>query len=316
MTSDSRDYYEILGVSKDASFEEIRATFRSLVRQYDSRRNLNQGDARRLAEIDDAYDTLGNGPFRAAYDRAHATFHESHEVLNSARSTALYALGEIAFDLATSTGAGITDEWAFLNIGVAKPPDGLWQATFESILEEVLKPQSTQSAESAALSAAWVLALDGTERAARRQALGARSPTYFDALCFDFALSIVAMAANVLGFRFGLLDLSDRPNKSAWPAAFDAAYEIAFNEFPRSYPSLLQTGSPDQNAYEALYPEAAEKAFQATKPFVSEESFLKVLSSNGVRPERGAGKGCGTQIIVLAAALVIVSLTILAFGLA
>ena len=316
MASNNRDYYEILGVSKDATFEEIRAAFRLLKQQYDLLQYLSQDDTRRLAAIDDAYDTLAHGPFRAAYDKAHATFHEPQEVLDRARNVALRALGEVAFDLARSTGAGIADEWAFLNIGVAKPPDGLWQATFESILEEVLKPQSTQSAESAALSAAWVLALDGTERAARRQALGARSPTYFDALCFDFALSIVAMAANVLGFRFGLLDLGDRPNKSAWPAAFDTAYEIAFNEFPRSYPNLLQTGSPDQNAYEALYPEAAEKAFQATEPFVSEESFLKVLSSNGERPERGAGKGCGTQIIVLAAASVIVSLTILAFGLA
>ncbi len=76
MVADLKDYYEILGVSRDASQEEIKKAFRRLARKYHP--DLNPGDKeaeRRFKEINEAYDILGDPKKRAEYDRyGHAAF--------------------------------------------------------------------------------------------------------------------------------------------------------------------------------------------------------------------------------------------------
>ena len=64
-----RDYYEILGVSRDASNEEIKKAFRKLAFQYHPDRNRDDGAEARFKEVNEAYEVLSDTDKRAAYDR-------------------------------------------------------------------------------------------------------------------------------------------------------------------------------------------------------------------------------------------------------
>ncbi|MFM2042462.1 MAG: molecular chaperone DnaJ [Pseudomonadota bacterium] len=71
-----RDYYEILGVQKGASADDLKKAYRKLAMQYHPDRN--QGDKAaevKFKEISEAYDVLKDEQKRAAYDRfGHAAF--------------------------------------------------------------------------------------------------------------------------------------------------------------------------------------------------------------------------------------------------
>jgi molecular chaperone DnaJ len=71
-----RDYYEVLGVARDASEEDLKKAYRKLAMQYHPDRN--QGDASaegKFKDVSEAYDALKDAEKRAAYDRfGHAAF--------------------------------------------------------------------------------------------------------------------------------------------------------------------------------------------------------------------------------------------------
>jgi len=66
-----RDYYEVLGVSRNATEEEIKQAFRRLALKYHPDRNAdNRKEAEeRFKEISEAYEVLSDPKKRAAYDR-------------------------------------------------------------------------------------------------------------------------------------------------------------------------------------------------------------------------------------------------------
>ncbi|HEY8491139.1 MAG TPA: molecular chaperone DnaJ [Dehalococcoidia bacterium] len=64
-----RDYYEVLGVARDASQEEIKRAYRRLAMQYHPDRNKEPGAEERFKEINEAYEVLSDPERRAAYDR-------------------------------------------------------------------------------------------------------------------------------------------------------------------------------------------------------------------------------------------------------
>lgn len=65
-----KDYYEILEVSKDASGDEIKKSFRRLAMQYHPDRNPGNKEAEtKFKEINEAYEVLKDEQKRAAYDR-------------------------------------------------------------------------------------------------------------------------------------------------------------------------------------------------------------------------------------------------------
>lgn len=65
----ARDYYEILGVSRDADKEEIKRAYRRLARKYHPDVNKEDGAEERFKEINRAYEVLSEPEVRARYDR-------------------------------------------------------------------------------------------------------------------------------------------------------------------------------------------------------------------------------------------------------
>ncbi len=64
-----RDYYEILGVPRNASNDDLKAAFRRLARQYHPDVNKSPDAEERFKEINEAYAVLSDAERRAAYDR-------------------------------------------------------------------------------------------------------------------------------------------------------------------------------------------------------------------------------------------------------
>jgi len=68
--SEKRDYYEILGINKNASADEIKKSYRKLAMQYHPDRNPGNKKAEaNFKEASEAYETLKDEQKRAGYDR-------------------------------------------------------------------------------------------------------------------------------------------------------------------------------------------------------------------------------------------------------
>jgi len=74
-----RDYYEVLGVDRNASAEELKKAYRKLAMTHHPDRNPDDNSAeQRFKEANEAYDVLKDAQRRAAYDRyGHAAFEQA-----------------------------------------------------------------------------------------------------------------------------------------------------------------------------------------------------------------------------------------------
>ena len=67
--AEKRDYYEVLGVPKDCSSEDIKKAFRKLAFQYHPDHNHEDGASDKFKELNEAYEVLCDPNKRSAYDR-------------------------------------------------------------------------------------------------------------------------------------------------------------------------------------------------------------------------------------------------------
>ena len=70
MAENKRDYYEVLGVSKGASDDEIKKAYRKVAKKYHP--DLNPGDATaeaKFKEANEAYEVLSDSDKKARYDQ-------------------------------------------------------------------------------------------------------------------------------------------------------------------------------------------------------------------------------------------------------
>ncbi|MCQ2135572.1 MAG: molecular chaperone DnaJ, partial [Bacteroidales bacterium] len=79
--AEKRDYYEVLGVSKDASLDDIKKAYKKMALKYHPDRHVNDSESEKkeaeekFKEAAEAYDVLSDSDKKAKYDRfGHAAF--------------------------------------------------------------------------------------------------------------------------------------------------------------------------------------------------------------------------------------------------
>jgi molecular chaperone DnaJ len=92
----TRDYYEILGLPKDASTEDIKKTYRKLALKYHPDRNKEAGAEEKFKEISEAYAVLSDADKRAQYDRfGHAGIDAQYSAEDIFRNADFGGFGDI-----------------------------------------------------------------------------------------------------------------------------------------------------------------------------------------------------------------------------
>ncbi|MGE3298378.1 MAG: DnaJ C-terminal domain-containing protein [Porticoccaceae bacterium] len=74
-----KDYYQILGVARDASAEAIKAAFRKLARKYHPDVSKEPDAEARMKEVNEAYAVLADTEKRAAYDQLGHDYHAGQD---------------------------------------------------------------------------------------------------------------------------------------------------------------------------------------------------------------------------------------------
>ena len=83
----SKDYYNILNISKDASLDEIKKSYRKLALKYHPDKNKdNEESTKKFQEITEAYSILGDEQKRKNYDHYgfgddHFNFEQKEEII-------------------------------------------------------------------------------------------------------------------------------------------------------------------------------------------------------------------------------------------
>lgn len=75
--AENKDYYDILGIAKTASLDEIKKAYRKLALEYHPDRNKTKEGEEKFKEVTKAYEVLSNEEKRKTYDQfGHAAFEQ------------------------------------------------------------------------------------------------------------------------------------------------------------------------------------------------------------------------------------------------
>jgi len=96
----TKDYYQILGVPRNATQEEIKRAYRRLVLKYHPDRNKSKEAEEKFKEINEAYAVLSDPKKRQQYDAMGASFHQQYTTEDIFRD---FDIGDIFKDFGFST---------------------------------------------------------------------------------------------------------------------------------------------------------------------------------------------------------------------
>ncbi|NMC35551.1 DnaJ domain-containing protein [Candidatus Beckwithbacteria bacterium] len=108
-----RDFYEVLGVSKTASADEIKKAYRKLALEYHPDRNKEADAAEKFKEINEAYEVISNEQKRKQYDQfGHAAFDPSSG-FGGFQGGRTYQSGPFSYTYSSNAGDGNFDFGGF-----------------------------------------------------------------------------------------------------------------------------------------------------------------------------------------------------------
>jgi len=123
----TRDYYEVLGVDKGASSEEIKKAYRKLALKWHPDRNKSAGAEEKFKEINEAYEVLSDTKKKQAYDQfGHAAFDPGASPFSGGR-THSYRQGPFTYTYSTS---GTPSEDADFSFGGFSDPFEIFEQFF------------------------------------------------------------------------------------------------------------------------------------------------------------------------------------------
>jgi curved DNA-binding protein len=126
----ARDLYEVLGVARDASPDEIQRAYRKLARQYHPDVNKDPAAEDRFKEVSEAYDVLSDPDTRRRYDAFGREFRSVPEGVDPA-TWARARAGAGSGRRGSSDGAGPSaDEWFSTSFGDDIDIDDLFGSFF------------------------------------------------------------------------------------------------------------------------------------------------------------------------------------------
>jgi curved DNA-binding protein len=102
----TQDYYEALEVSRDASEDEIRQSYRRLARRYHPDVNKEAGAEDRFKQISEAYDVLRDPEKRARYDRLGQNWRDGQEASGASGFDEVFRGGDGFEDVRVDFGGG------------------------------------------------------------------------------------------------------------------------------------------------------------------------------------------------------------------
>jgi molecular chaperone DnaJ len=105
-----RDYYEVLGVSRDADAKAIKDAFRQLALKYHPDRNKEPGAEEKFKEIAEAYAVLSDPKKRAEYDTggfAGVAGYSREDLFGGINFDEVF--GGLGFDFGFGLGGGLFD---------------------------------------------------------------------------------------------------------------------------------------------------------------------------------------------------------------
>ncbi len=74
-----KDYYDIMGVARDATQDEIKRAYRKLARKYHPDVSKEKNAEAKFKEVGEAYEVLGDAEKRAAYDQLGANWKQGQD---------------------------------------------------------------------------------------------------------------------------------------------------------------------------------------------------------------------------------------------
>lgn len=105
----ARNYYDILGIAKNATKEEIKKAFRNLAHKYHP--DKKGGDAEKFKEVNEAYTILSDEQKRAQYDTYGQTFGSGNQGFNGFQGNWQDFAGQSGFDFSQfAQGGGFSAE--------------------------------------------------------------------------------------------------------------------------------------------------------------------------------------------------------------